>query len=194
MFEAPSHPGDTRKEGGPRFQGNPKKSKVSSGKSGLRLHGPRCRSVPPRREKPDMLLYRYILMLVPRLNLNINHETRPPRSGRPQAPPNIRAAKLSVWGLPGELSERGVEFIFGAFGVVENVTMFCDEVYLVTMGGRDQADVAINRLNGKRVEGITIRAERVERHPKFRPSAYDDEGRPWDLKTQANRHNLSRHR
>lgn len=141
-----------------------------------------------------MPLYRYVWILVPRLNLNINHETRPPRSGRPQAPPNIKAAKLSVWGLPGELSERGVEFIFGAFGVVENVTMVRDEVCFVTMGGRDQVDLAINRLNGKCVEGITIRAEHIERYSKFRPRAYDDEGRPWDLKTQADRHNLSRHR
>lgn len=118
---------------------------------------------------------------MPRLNPNIDHETRPPRSGRPQAPPNIRAARLSVWGLPGELSERGVGFIFGAFGVVENVTVVRDEVCFVTMGGRDQADAAINHLNGKGVEGTKIWVEHVERYPNFRPSAYDDEGSPWDL-------------
>ena len=95
-FEAPSRPGDTRKEGRPRFEGNLKKSKVSSGNSGLRSHGPRFRSASPRREKPEMPLYRCVWILVPRLNLNIDHETRPPRSGRPQAPPNIRAARLSV--------------------------------------------------------------------------------------------------
>lgn len=131
---------------------------------------------------------------MPRLILNINHETRPPRSGRPQVSPNFKAAKLSVWGLPGDLSERGAEFIFGAFGVVKNVTMVRDEVCFVTMGGRDQADAAIKWLNGKCVEGVTIRVKRARRYPNCRPRGYDDEGRPWDFKRQADRHDLSRHR
>lgn len=141
-----------------------------------------------------MPLYRYVRFLVPRLNLKINHGTRPPRSGRPQAPPNTRATKLSVWGLPGDLSERGVEFIFRNFGEVETVAMVRDEVCFVTMGARDQADAAIKRLNGKSVKGKIIRVEHVERYPHFHPRAYDDEGRPWDFKRQVGRHGLSRRR
>lgn len=90
---------------------------------------------------------------MPRLNLNINHGTKPPRSNRPQAPPNTMSSKRTVRGLPGDLGERGVEFIFKNFGEVEKVTMVRDEVCFVTMGVRDQADAAIKRLNGKKCQG-----------------------------------------
>lgn len=121
-------------------------------------------------------------------------KTRPPRSNRPQAPPNTMASKLSVRGLPGDLSERGVEFIFKKFGEVEKVTMVRDEVCFVTMGISDQAEAAIKHLNGKKVKRKTIRVEHVERYPNLRPRAYEDEGRPWDSKREVGHRGLSRQR
>lgn len=57
---------------------------------------------------------------------------------------------------------------------------------------RDQANAAIQRLNGSKCQGEEIgRGEYAERYLHFRLRTYDDEGRPWDSKREIDRHRLS---
>jgi RNA recognition motif-containing protein len=87
---------------------------------------------------------------------------------------NVNGKKLYVGGLPFSVSDRQLEELFAAHGTVESARVITDKMTgrsrgfgFVEMSSQEEAQSAIESLNGSQLEGRTLTVnEAKERAPR----------------------------